>query len=100
LVGSGLKLQMESPFSGISAMETPSGADIVKAAEALTGHPAGSVAFGTEGPYFRQLGMEALILGPGDIDQAHQPDEYLALERIEPMVKMIRSLVRRFCIDP
>ncbi len=100
LLGSGLTLQMESPFSGISAMETPATADIVKAAEALTGHPAGSVAFGTEGPYFRQLGMETLILGPGDIDQAHQPDEYLALERIEPMVKLIRSLVNRFCIDP
>lgn len=99
LADSGLKLQLESPFSGISAMETPAAADIVKAAEELTGHPAGSVAFGTEGPYFRQLGMETLILGPGDIDQAHQPDEYLALDRIEPMVKMIRSLVKRFCID-
>ena len=99
LAGSGLKLQMESPFPGIAAMESPAAADIVKAAEALTGHPAGSVAFGTEGPYFRQLGMETLILGPGDIDQAHQPDEYLALDRIEPMVKMIRSLVKRFCID-
>ena len=99
LADSGLKLQMESPFPGIAAMETPAEADIVKAAEALTGHSAGSVAFGTEGPYFRQLGMETLILGPGDIDQAHQPNEYLALDRIEPMVKMIRSLVKRFCID-
>ena len=99
LADSGLTLQMESPFSGIAAMETPAAADIIKAAEELTGHPAGSVAFGTEGPYFRQLGMETLILGPGDIDQAHQPDEYLGLERIEPMVKLIRSLVRRFCID-
>jgi len=99
LADSGLTLQMESPFSGIAAMETPAAADIIKAAEELTGHQAGSVAFGTEGPYFRQLGMETLILGPGDIDQAHQPDEYLGLERIEPMVKLIRSLVRRFCID-
>ena len=87
-------------FDGIPAHETPATAPIVQAAERLTGHPAEAVAFGTEAPYFDRLGMQTLVLGPGDIDQAHQPDEYLALERIRPYVELLRSLIGRFCIDP
>lgn len=98
LVGSGLRLEIESPFSGIPPMETAADAAIVQATEALTGHPAGAVAFGTEAPYLDQLGIETIILGPGDIEQAHQPDEYLALSRIQPMVGLIRGLVNRFCL--
>ena len=44
--------------------------------------------------------MESIILGPGDIAQAHQPDEYLALERIEPTLALLRELINRFCIQP
>lgn len=96
---SGLRLELESPFHGIPPMETPAGARIVQACERLTGHSAESVAFGTEGPYLKRLGMETVILGPGDIDQAHQPDEYLGMERIQPMVDLLRSLIRRFCLE-
>ncbi len=84
-------------FCGTEALETPAGAAIVTAAEGLTGAAAGAVAFGTEGPYYRQLGMDTLILGPGDVAQAHQPDEYLALDRITPMVELLTALIRRFC---
>ncbi len=93
-----LRLEMLSPFNGVPAMETPAMADIVKASEALTGYTAGSVAFGTEAPYLQQLGMETIILGPGDIDQAHQPNEYLGLERIEPMITILKSLIKKFCL--
>jgi acetylornithine deacetylase len=43
--------------------------------------------------------MDSIILGPGDIAQAHQPDEYLALERIEPTVALLRDLITRFCLQ-
>ncbi|MFA5677304.1 MAG: M20/M25/M40 family metallo-hydrolase, partial [Pseudomonas sp.] len=56
------------------------------------------VAFATEGPYLNQLGLQTVILGPGDIAQAHQPDEYLAMDRIDPMVKVLRELIVRFCL--
>ncbi len=98
LEGSKLRLEMESPFNGIPPMETPLTAEIVTACEDLTGQDSGAVAFGTEAPYLQQLGMETIILGPGDIDQAHQPDEYLGLERIEPMVAILRQLIKRFCL--
>jgi acetylornithine deacetylase len=42
--------------------------------------------------------METIILGPGDIAQAHQPDEYLALDRLQPTVELLQGLIRRFCL--
>ncbi len=95
----GLELEIKRLFSGVPAMETPAEAAIVRATEELTGHTAGAVAFATEGPYFNDMGMETVILGPGSIDQAHQPDEYLALEQIQPAIGLIRELVRRFCLS-
>jgi len=73
-------------------------APIVQAAERLTGHSAEAVAFGTEGPYFNELGMQTLILGPGDIEQAHQPDEYLRMDRIAPTVDLLEKMIGEFCL--
>jgi acetylornithine deacetylase len=73
----------------------------VRAAEELTGRRAGSVAYGTEAPFFASLGIEPVLLGPGDIAQAHQPDEYLESSRIEPGVRILRGMIERLCMrDP
>jgi acetylornithine deacetylase len=98
--GRGLTVRLRPVFDGIPAMETDAGSVLVKEVEALTGHPAGSVTFGTEGPYFTRLGMETVILGPGDLAQAHQPDEYLAADRIGPTVEVLGRLIGRFCLAP
>jgi acetylornithine deacetylase len=95
----GLGWAVEPLFESIPPVETPAASAIVRAAEALTGHVAEAVSFGTEAPFFTQLGMETLVLGPGDIEQAHQPDEFLAIDRIEPTVTLLRQLIRQFCID-
>ena len=71
LQDSGIEVDFESLFEGIPAMETPANAQIVQLAAKLTGHTAEAVAFATEAPYLNQLGMESVILGPGDIAQAH-----------------------------
>ncbi len=94
-----LTVELKPLFDGISAMETDAHAEIVEAAEHMTGHPAEAVAFGTEAPYFKQLGMETVVLGPGDIQQAHQPDEYLAMDRIEPMVSILKQMIGQFCLQ-
>jgi acetylornithine deacetylase len=39
------------------------------------------------------------VLGPGDVDQAHQPDEFLALDRIPTTLALLKGLIRRFCLD-
>jgi acetylornithine deacetylase len=99
LPDTGFKLETFPLFSGIPATETDADSVIVQAAEKLTGHTAGSVAFGTEAPYFNQLGMETLVLGPGNIDQAHQPDEYLELKTIQPTLDLLRKFIYQFCIE-
>ncbi len=99
IADSGLTLTCESLFDGLPPMETPADSALVRAAEQLTGSPAKAVNFGTEGPYFNALGLETIILGPGSIAQAHQPDEYLALDRIEPTLDLLRALIQRFCLN-
>lgn len=99
LDGSGLKLEIESLINGTEPMHTEAHSEIVKMAEKLTGHDAEAVAFCTEGPYLNSMGMETIILGPGHIDQAHQPDEFIGLDQLNPTVKLLRDLIQRFCVQ-
>jgi acetylornithine deacetylase len=93
-------LELRPLFAGTPAMETSRDSDLVKTVERLTGEESGVVNFGTEGAYLNQLGMQTLILGPGDIEQAHQPDESLRMDRIAPTVTLLRELIERYCVRP
>ena len=49
---------------------------------ALTGaNGSGVVSFGTEAGLFQQAGMSAVVCGPGSIEQAHKPDEFISLDQ-------------------
>lgn len=97
LSGTKLSLQFTSLLEGVPPLETAADSPIVKAAETLTGHSAESVAFATEAPFFDALGMDTLILGPGSINQAHQPDEFLPCGSITPCVDLLEGFIARFC---
>ncbi len=59
----------------------------------LTGaNGADTVAFGTEAGIFQALGMSAVVCGPGSIEQAHKPDEYLALDQLAECLSMLERL--------
>lgn len=94
----GVKATIKPLFAGLPAFYTDPANELVKTAERLTGNSAASVAFGTEAPLLQRLGMDTIILGPGDIDQAHQPDEYLALDRLQPCIDTLRGLIRHYCL--
>ena len=96
--GSGLVIEFDALMEGAPPLETPETSEIVRTAERLSGLGAGTVGFGTEGPFLNALGMDTVILGAGDIEQAHRPDEYLGLERIEPMRRMLSGLIHHFCM--
>ncbi len=98
IAGSGLNVEYESVFDGIPGFETDKNAEVIQIAEKLSGRESGTVAFGTEGPYLNAMGMDAVVLGPGDIDQAHQANEYLSLDRIPPMLDILTKMVDHFCI--
>jgi acetylornithine deacetylase len=73
---------------------------MTRSCEAFSGQSAGAVAFGTEAPFLDQLGMQTIVMGPGFIDQAHQPDEYLPLEQIPPGIDLLSRLIHRYCLSP
>ncbi len=98
LADSGLTNEVRPLFEGIPAMHTDAASEIVRVAERLTGHQAESVAYATEGPYYQQLGMQTIILGPGSIDQAHQADEFISIDQLNRAVSVIRELIMTMCV--
>jgi acetylornithine deacetylase len=51
-----------------------------------------TVPFGTEAGHFQAAGIPTVVCGPGSIDQAHQPDEYITLEQLEAGAGFMRRL--------
>ena len=94
----GVKPTIAPLFAGLPAFMTAPDNELVRTAERLTGHSAATVAFGTEAPLLQRLGMDTIVLGPGDIDQAHQPDEFLALDRVAPYIETLKGLIRHYCL--
>ena len=93
----GIQFERAILFNGVPAFFAQENSELLKTAEALTGHAGTSVAFGTEAPFLQQLGMDTIIMGPGSIDQAHQPDEYLSLDLLEPTVGLLQKLILKYC---
>jgi acetylornithine deacetylase len=80
----GLMLDSDSPavalareLSGSNALET--------------------VAYGTEAGLFQQAGIPAVVCGPGSIDQAHKPDEFVPLAELQMCETFLRRLIARAC---
>ncbi|WP_438951007.1 acetylornithine deacetylase [Porticoccus sp.] len=82
----------------VPAFESGADSALVKICESLTNHTSEAVSFATEAPYLKGLGMDVVVLGPGSVEQAHQPDEYLATERIQPTVDFLVQLIGRCCL--
>lgn len=51
--------------------------------------------FGTEAGLYQQAGIPAVVCGPGSIEVAHQPDEYVAIEQLERCLVMLERLIPR-----
>lgn len=98
ITGSQLQVEFVPLFEGIEAMATPLHTEIVQVAEHLTHHSAQAAVFGTEAPFLKALGMDTIVLGPGNIAQAHQPNEFIALDQLQPMINILTQLIKRFCL--
>jgi acetylornithine deacetylase len=77
---SGIELEWVSQTVGLAAAETDA---IVQWAMQLSRNSqVGKVSYGTEAGLFQQMGVPSVICGPGDIAQAHRPNEFVALEQL------------------
>ncbi len=55
----------------------------------------GCVSFGTEAGLFEEIGIPSVVCGPGHIDQAHKPDEFIAKDQIYQCESFIDNLLER-----
>ena len=95
-------MRVVAPETGISTRRVASvpGLTVVEESEAeilartLSGaNRSYTVAYGTEAGLFQQAGMAAIVCGPGSIDQAHQPNEWISLDQVEAGTAFIRKLI-------
>jgi acetylornithine deacetylase len=91
------RINLENLVPGVEPFVNAN-SELLRVAEKLTGHSAMTAAFGTEAPFLQELGMDTIVLGPGSIDMAHQPDEYMALDQVKPAISLIQALVSRYCL--
>jgi len=76
-------------------MNTPVGDSLIPMISELLGttaHP-GKVSYGTEGGYFQNAGISTIVCGPGSIEQAHKPDEYIDLDQLAQGEKFVSALI-------
>jgi acetylornithine deacetylase len=65
-------------------------------AKQLTGQNSTEVvAYGAEAGQFHAAGLSVVVCGPGDIAQAHQPDEFISLAQLEAGTAFMRRLITR-----
>ncbi len=62
-------------------------------ARKLTGaNRSGTVAYGTEAGLFQRTGISSVVCGPGDIEQAHKPDEFVAVDQLAQCAAFLAKL--------
>ncbi len=90
----GIDLEVTNEYP---ALETPVDSAVVELVATLTGERERvRVGFGTEGGLFSQvLGIPTVVCGPGSIEQAHKPDEFIAVEQLRRCDAMMDALLDR-----
>lgn len=59
-----------------------------------------TVAFGTEGGLFDEMGVATLVCGPGSMAQGHKADEYISIAQTERCMTMLRQLCAWMRAEP
>jgi acetylornithine deacetylase len=80
-----------------SGFETSPGSPLIKLLERLSGLDAGTVPFGTEGAQMSALGSEAVVIGPGDIREAHRTGEFVPVSELERCSQILKEAVIELC---
>ncbi|WP_306006307.1 acetylornithine deacetylase [Aquicoccus porphyridii] len=79
--------------TGLDPMPENEARDLVAG---LTGeNDADVVAFGTEAGIFQSMGLSVVVCGPGSIEQAHKPDEFISLDQLSACLGMLKGLGRK-----
>ncbi len=78
----------------VPPLDTTLDQEIVSWIQELSGNSElGAVSYAAEAGQFAEGGFQAVICGPGSIEQAHRANEFIAIEQLEKGVEMIQRLV-------
>lgn len=80
-----------------SGFETAADSPLIQLLEQATGLRSGTVAFGTEGAQMQLLGSEPVVLGPGDIREAHRTGEFVPMAELERCTEILKQAVAQLC---
>jgi acetylornithine deacetylase len=86
-----------NPTRADFGFETASDSPLVSLLEKATGIECGSVAFGTEAAQMMTLGSEAVVIGPGDIREAHRTGEFVPVAELERCAEVLKLAITRLC---
>jgi acetylornithine deacetylase len=93
----GVRIERRSATPGL-APEADGDAEILARLLAGDNGPGRVVSYAAEAGQFQEAGFSTVICGPGSIDQAHQPDEYIEVSQMQRgaqfMARLIESLTR------
>jgi len=81
-----------------SPLDIPLDSEIVTILKDILGTEPVGAPYYTEAVSYSSAGIPAVICGPGSIDQAHTPDEYISLEQLGFGYKTYKELVKRTCL--
>ena len=94
-----VRLETDIIFEELTAapsLDTRADAEVTQLVAALTGaNVTAKVSFGTEGGLFQQAGIPTVVCGPGSIEQAHKPDEFIDFDQIAQCEAFLRRLIDR-----
>lgn len=90
------RIFLKNLFFSVPAYEISKSHQIVQKVEKFCKIKPISVNYCTEAPFLQKI-APTLILGPGSIEQAHYPNEYLNCNFIEPTKKILKKLIIKFC---
>jgi len=80
-----------------TGFETAPDSPLVKLLERASGKEAGTVAFGTEAAQMMLLGSESVVIGPGDIREAHRTGEFVPVDELERCAEILRQSIQQLC---
>jgi acetylornithine deacetylase/succinyl-diaminopimelate desuccinylase-like protein len=72
-------------------------APIVGHLVAAAGGPPASVSFATDAGWLQRLGLDCAVFGPGSIEVAHRPNEFLPKAELQAARRVLQRTVERFC---
>jgi acetylornithine deacetylase len=87
-------------LSEIPALDVSAETEIVALVQELTGnHEVSKVSYGTEASQFQLAGIPTVVCGPGSIEQAHRPNEFIELSQVEKCETFLKVLLERMVVD-